>query len=281
MGGNNKPILITLGAIAVVIAGYLIYVAVKPAEPAAPQMTRQPAAPPIETPKETVMPEPEAIPNPMEEAAEPAPARAETTPAFTLPRLGDSDPLFRDGVASLTDRRGIDHWLAGSDLIRRFVAVVDNIAKGRVQRQNLGFMSPDEPISVKRLSDETYVFDEASYRRFDLVTDIFASIDSERAAEFYSLLRPLFQEAYEELGYSNRRFDDVIFVAIGRLLETPDPAQPVNLVRPTVMYQFADRRLESLSDAQKQLLRMGPRNARIVKAKLSELALQLRTLLSS
>lgn len=228
------------------------------------------------------MPEPEAIPSPMEEPQDteaPAQEATESTPAFMLPRLRESDQLVRDGVGSLTERRGIDRWLAGSDLIRKFVGVVDNIAKGRVQRQNLSFMAPEEPFSVKRRSDEVYLVDEASYRRFDLVTDIFASIDSERAVDFYNLLRPLFQQAYEELGYTNRKFDDVIFVAIGRLLETPTPNQPVRLVRPTVMYQYADKRLEGLSDAQKQLLRMGPRNTRIIQAKLSEIALRLRTVL--
>jgi hypothetical protein len=42
-----------------------------------------------------------------------------------------------------------------------------------------------------------------------------------------------------------------------------------------VGYAFADPRDEGLTPAQKQLLRMGPGNARIVQAKLREIALAL------
>jgi hypothetical protein len=37
-------------------------------------------------------------------------------------------------------------------------------------------------------------------------------------------------------------------------------------------YEFEDDRLESLTPAQKQLLRMGPRNVRLVQGKLLEIA---------
>ena len=41
------------------------------------------------------------------------------------------------------------------------------------------------------------------------------------------------------------------------------------------MYAYDDERLESLTRAQKQLLRMGPRNVRIIKEKLRAIALAL------
>jgi hypothetical protein len=39
-----------------------------------------------------------------------------------------------------------------------------------------------------------------------------------------------------------------------------------------VSYEFGDARLESLSGAQRQFLRMGPRNVRLIQDKLRELA---------
>jgi hypothetical protein len=39
-----------------------------------------------------------------------------------------------------------------------------------------------------------------------------------------------------------------------------------------VAYEFDDPKLQSLSSAQRQFLRMGPRNMRIIKAKLREMA---------
>ncbi|HJP51042.1 MAG TPA: DUF3014 domain-containing protein, partial [Pseudomonadales bacterium] len=75
------------------------------------------------------------------------------------------------------------------------------------------------------------------------------------------------------------KFDDAIFKAIGRLLETPVITQPIRLVQPVVMFEFEDQRLESLSAAQKQMIRMGPKNTGVIQAKLSEVALELRSVL--
>ena len=123
--------------------------------------------------------------------------------------------------------------------------------------------------------------DEAAYSRYDRVTDVFVSLDSRRAAEFYELLEPLVQEAYSELGYPDKKFDDALFAAIGRLLETPVIDEPIRLLRPVVMYEYEDERLESLGAAQKQMIRMGPRNTRLIQTKLSELAIELRSLLAN
>ena len=58
---------------------------------------------------------------------------------------------------------------------------------------------------------------------------------------------------------------------IDNLLATPQPPAPIVLVRPNVMYTYADPGLESRSAGQKLLLRMGPDNAAVIKAKLKEL----------
>jgi hypothetical protein len=42
-------------------------------------------------------------------------------------------------------------------------------------------------------------------------------------------------------------------------------------VQPSVLYKYADPKLESLSSGQKLLIRMGPENETAVKAKLREL----------
>ena len=51
-----------------------------------------------------------------------------------------------------------------------------------------------------------------------------------------------------------------------------DEQRDVELRTDKVTYAFADPALEGLSGAQRQLLRMGPRNVRIVQAKLREVA---------
>ena len=54
------------------------------------------------------------------------------------------------------------------------------------------------------------------------------------------------------------------------LLATPEVQGPIELTQPRVFYEFADPELEALSSGQKTLIRMGPENAAVVKAKLRE-----------
>jgi hypothetical protein len=278
---DNKPLLIALVVVGALVIGYLAYYFTSSEEPA--PVVSQPVEIPQPAPEpEPLEPEPEPEPEPIPVAPEPEPEPepAPAEPAFVLPRLDDSDQLVRDGVVSLTRHEGINAWLGSSELIRKFVVFVDNVANGNIPRQQVAFLTPERPFTARQLSDEEFSMDESSYDRFNLVTDIFVSVDSRRAVEFYDLLKPLFQRAYDELGYPNRSFDDVVFKALGRMLETPVVSGEIRLVRPVVSYEFADPRLESLSAAQKQLIRMGPRNTRAVQAKLSEVALELRAILN-
>ncbi|MBT6549201.1 MAG: DUF3014 domain-containing protein, partial [Gammaproteobacteria bacterium] len=45
---------------------------------------------------------------------------------------------------------------------------------------------------------------------------------------------------------------------------------PFQLVKPSVMYLYADTRLEELANMNKQLIRLGPENSARLKAKLRE-----------
>lgn len=271
----NKPLVIALAAVAVlivIIIGFLVGGGEE--EPAPVQETVEIPEPEPAPPPPEPEPEPEPVPEPVVEEPEPDPE-----PAFVLPRLEDSDPLVRDGVVSLTRHEGINRWLGTSDLIRKSVVVADNVANGSIPRQQVSFLAPADPFKVRQVGDGVYAMDPASYDRYDRMTDIFASIDAQRAAEFYELLQPLFQSAYDELGYPDGEIDTVILQAIGRLLETPVLDQPPELVQPVVMYEYRDPRLENLSGAQKQLLRMGPDNTRRIQDKLRELASALRSVM--
>jgi hypothetical protein len=95
-------------------------------------------------------------------------------------------------------------------------------------------------------------------------------------------LYPLFQQAYEDLGYPKRYFNDRLVEVIDQLLATPEVAGelkvhlpaingPVQPERPWVLNEFDDPALQSLSAGQKILLRMGPVNERRMKTKLSEI----------
>ena len=99
----------------------------------------------------------------------------------------------------------------------------------------------------------------------------------------YAGLYPLFQEAYEELGYPGRYFNDRLIEVIDHLLAAPEIPGPVkvkrveakggssNSQRPGGLYQFADPGLEARSAGQKIMLRIGRQNAAALKGKLQEL----------
>src|ERR1700734_3603000 len=91
-------------------------------------------------------------------------------------------------------------------------------------------------------------------------------LDAKQLGALYIHYYPLFQQSYQNLGYPNGYFNDRLVTTIDHLLTTPDVTGDIVLVRPNVMYQFADPNLEDLSAGQKVLLRMGPANAAIVKA---------------
>ncbi len=269
---DNKPIVITFAVVVVAILLFIGYL-VTSSDPE-PEVTQE-----IEIPQEIapkpVEPEPEPVvaePEPVVAVQPPEPAE----PVFVLPTLDDSDLLVRDGVVSLTRHEGINRWLGPDQLTRKFVAFVDNAAHGQIAKEPVRALAPEGPFLATKIDDETYLLDPASYERYNEVADVVASIDASRAAEFYELTRPLLQSAYQELGYGEKSFEDVVFEAIGRLLETPVIDGDIRLVRPTVMYEFEDQTLETLSPAQKQLVRMGPRNTQLVKAKLAEVARELR-----
>jgi hypothetical protein len=88
--------------------------------------------------------------------------------------------------------------------------------------------------------------------------------------ELYRRFYPLFQKAYVDLGYPDGYFNDRVIEVIDHLLATPEIEGPVKLVRPHVLYQYADPELEQLSPGQKLLLRMGNEHSATVKEKLRE-----------
>jgi len=104
---------------------------------------------------------------------------------------------------------------------------------------------------------------------------VFDAIEPHDLVQAYVRAYPLFQAAYEELGYPGKYFNDRLMEAIDDLLDAPEPAAPPELLRPRVLYEFADPDLETRSAGQKMLLRMGRDNAARVKGKLREIRREL------
>lgn len=194
----------------------------------------------------------------------------EPDPVVALPALAVSDPVIRDLLATLTDHPSLVAVLAPDQLVRRFVASVDNIADGVSPRPHLGFLQPRTGFHTDVDGGEL-VTSEESYDRYDRWADLLASIDAEKAARLYRRLEPLFQEAYVELGYPRADFRATLLRAIDRVLAAPSVPPEEPLIASVSTYSYRDPALESMGEVEKHLARMGPENARRVQVKLAEI----------
>jgi hypothetical protein len=210
-----------------------------------------------------------------ETAAEAVRLGGDTEPV-ALPSLDESDLLVRSLLRALSDHEAVIAWLMTTGLIRNFTAAVVNIADGSAPAKQLSSLRPAAPFRTIAQNGKAYI-DPTGYARYASVADAVASIDPAAAAKLYSTLKPRIDEAAGELGVPSRQFDQVLQRAILELLETPTPEGPLQVTPKDegIGYAFYADRYEGLSDAQKPLLRMGPRNARIIKTKLRDIAVVL------
>lgn len=188
--------------------------------------------------------------------------------------LDKSDDLVRQLAKELSSHPRIAQWLQSRDLVRRFVAAVDNIANGLSPRAHIDFFVPPGNFAAVK-KGETWVADPEGYSRYYNVADVFVSLDSPQCASLFRALKPLCQEAYRDLGYPDQDFEQTILRAVVELLETPVAEGDIVLEKAVFNYVMLDPELESLSDAQKHLLRMGPENVGVIQAKLREMAVAL------
>jgi hypothetical protein len=205
-----------------------------------------------------------------EEAA--AKEGAEAT-ALSVP-LDQSDDPVRKLAAELSSNPAFANWLKNKDLIRKFVAAVDNIANGLSPRPQLEFFGLRTKFKVLERPGMTYL-DPASYERYNIVADVLDTVSTAGCAKQYRDFKPLISQAYRELGYPKEDFDQTLLRAIIEILKTPVVEDPVALEKKVTTYTMVDPVLEDLSSPQKHMLRMGPENVQLIQAKLRELALAL------
>jgi Protein of unknown function (DUF3014) len=205
--------------------------------------------------------------------ANPVPAAADGMQP-SLPALDSSDGPLHDALAGLVGKKAIDALLKPEQLVRHIVVTIDNLSRKHAAVE----LRPTKPVSGTFMvnGDEQHgTLDPGNYLRYAPVIQLLQHVDSKQLATLYFHYYPLFQESYQNLGYPNGYFNDRLVTTIDNLLATPDVTGDIVLIRPNVMYLFADPNLEDLSAGQKVLLRMGPANAAIVKAKLRELRAQI------
>lgn len=190
--------------------------------------------------------------------------------AAPLPELADSDAPLREALTQLSSADAVKDFLAPQDLIRKIVVTVDNLPRQKVAVEKRP-VNPTAGLFVANGDELHATLDQRNFDRYKPMVAVISQLDAKQLGALYIHYYPLFQQSYQNLGYPNGYFNDRLVEVIDNLLATPEPKGPIELVRPNVMYIYADPALESRSAGQKLLMRMGPENAKAVKAKLTEL----------
>ncbi len=209
-----------------------------------------------------------APPPPQPGAAAPAPVEA---PAPATGPAVDADRQ-RSLLDAVSGNAILRRALGEPDLMRRWAVAVENLANDVVPRKQLEPFAPAGSFQVERRG-ATVLVDPRSYARYDAVGDAVASVNVDALVIAYAALRPPLEAAYRALGYPDGSIDKAAARALHRIEVAPVREGEVALVEGVgTTWAYADPALERLGDVDKQILRMGPRNGRILQAKAREIA---------
>jgi len=206
----------------------------------------------------------------------PPPAFMKKQKKVDLPPLQSSDKIVKDTLSKLLRIKGLERHLKLDAIIYRFVLTVDNLTARTLSVKERLMQSPPGIFMVKRdKNSDRITISRENYRRYTRYIQIIESVDKKKLVLLYQKYYPLFQSAYESLGYSGLQFHDRLLEVLDHLIQTPVPPQEITLTQPSVFYKYTDSQLEQASAGRKILYRMGLVNAARLKDSLSELKYQL------
>ena len=230
-----------------------------PKEEPAPAVTAPPPElPPAPVVTEIEEPAPEPPPLPPEPVEEP------------LPRLEESDDAVRDAVGDIPLGTAGQQYLIPGNIIERSASLIYLMAQGDVPYKLLPVSRPKAAYPIS--DDGTQVVtDPAGFKRYDALTQWLQSLDLESLLSSLEWFIPLFREAWSYYGEDPAAFDMAVVMTLDLVIATPEiDLSKARLSRKEAVWIFEDPAIEGLAPIQKQVLRMGPENAEVVKAKAAE-----------
>jgi len=205
---------------------------------------------------------------------------ADETPVVTeteepLPPLEESDNRIKEILIEVFGDNLVSQFFTQTGIIHRFVATIDTLPRKKLAHKFRIIPPTPGNFLVQKDSSDKITVDPENFTRYSTYMQLYNMVETEQFVKWYTHFYPLIQEAYDALGYKDRYFNDRFIFVLDHLLETPEVIGTIQLVQPKVFYEYADPALERLSAGQKILLRIGPANAAIVKAKLAEIRTEL------
>ena len=280
-----KPLLIIVVVLVLAVGSWFLWLkpSHEPSVPAdAPPLIPEPSAEPAER---AAPPERPPIDRQPEINTEPV---TQEPPPEPLPPLSQSDPRAMQALGELVGQQAAQEYFVNEALVAKAVATIDALASRQVPGNLMVVENPDTAFAAapdefpeKMILNETgdpvpqFQSSPENWKRYDPYVQILDGLDVSQVRETYERNKPLFDEAWAQLGYRDERFEDRVVEIIDELLATPEVEEPLQFKKPEAFYQFVDPELEALSAGQKALLRMGPENAATVKRKLRALRNEL------
>ena len=244
----------------VIAGGVVLLTGIWPPEKeSAPVVTTPPSEPPpMPVVTEIEEPAPEPPPLPPEPVEEP------------LPRLEESDDAVRDAVGDIPLGTAGQQYLIPGNIIERSASLIYLMAQGDVPYKLLPVSRPKAAFPIS--DDGTQVVtDPAGFERYDALTQWLQSLDLESLLSSLEWFIPLFREAWSYYGEDPAAFDMAVVMTLDLVIATPElDLGEARLIRKEAVWIFEDPAIEGLAPIQKQVLRMGPANAEVVKAKAAE-----------
>ncbi|NMP17559.1 DUF3014 domain-containing protein [Thalassotalea sp. Y01] len=224
---------------------------------------------PIEPEPVTPIVEPEPTPEPEPEPVAPEPVEEKVA----LPELSQSDVFAKSILEQLSFDKSMLDLVISDDLIRRTVVFAENFSRGELAYSHLPLKPLQQKYQVTEsgLVEDGFQVDENNWQRYQQYVDLLQSFEPQQLVAAYQQMQPLFEQAYEELGFPEQTFDDVIESCLQRILDAKVATGDEVLVQPKVVYEYQDQQIENMNEADKLLMRLGRENLLKLKAVALEL----------
>ncbi len=262
---SSRVLLIGAGLIAAIIGAAVFINRPSPAdiqpEPSPPLVSPPPAAIELAPASEAQLDAPEVI----------APSDPPIEPIENpLPMLEESDDPVRDALGDIPMGTIGQQYLIPSNIIERSASLIYLTSKGDVPYKLLPVARPAKPFSIS--DDGTQVVADASgFARYDVLAQWLESLDLDSILLSLQPFLPLFREAWSYYGEPPEDFDFAVVIALDLIASTPSvDTTEARLIKKEAVWVYEDPSIEGLAPIQKQVLRMGPENAAVVKAKADE-----------
>jgi len=188
---------------------------------------------------------------------------------ITLPTLEQSDEFFRQQVATVSFK--LSDWFGVSSAIKKYLVIVNDLSQNQLLFKHRLFLKAPGKIVVGEDKLGLYLSKD-SYHRYDSLADAMVSIDVDKGLQLYLTVKPLLEQVYKDFAYpEGYQLQDVFLKAAASVIKAPVIDGRIALLPYSVRYKFADHKLETLTDVEKLMIRMGPENTLKIQNKLRQL----------